>query len=230
MTGRLYSFLAEKCPEDRMPGKHWVWTSLVANAKRIATLIVLANQHAGRLESTTLTDSYLSLDIDNFPVADDELGSMSGCYLNYDSIRRSLIRAGMTETSFEKRYSQHRRSSRLNDAEPRRFYLYYPHKESASKTDIRRGFFEDLEQRVALGVPRDQHLLATELFDWPDHVDNQLGQLKFGEGRGATKQEKRYKHLCYMFESFFAVALAPRDNITQNPGFEWQLQLYSKKN
>jgi hypothetical protein len=33
-----------------------------------------------------------------------------------------------------------------------------------------------------------------------------------------------------MFELFFAVALEPSKNITNNPTCEWQLRLYSKRN
>jgi hypothetical protein len=33
-----------------------------------------------------------------------------------------------------------------------------------------------------------------------------------------------------MFETFYAVAIKPSENITENPGCEWQLQMYSSKN
>ena len=40
--------------------------------------------------------------------------------------------------------------------------------------------------------------------------------------------DKKFRHLSYMFETVFAVGLRQEDNITQNPGCEWQLELYGR--
>jgi hypothetical protein len=69
-----------------------------------------------------------------------------------------------------------------------------------------------------------------ELFDWTPEEESHLGNLSLGQGQGGTLIDKKFKHLCYMFESFYALALRHQDNITQNPGSEWRLGLYSKKN
>jgi hypothetical protein len=41
---------------------------------------------------------------------------------------------------------------------------------------------------------------------------------------------KRSKHVYFMFELFFVVALEPSKNITNNPICERQLRLYSERN
>ena len=55
-----------------------------------------------------------------------------------------------------------------------------------------------------------------------------LGALKLGKNSAGTLQDKKAKHLCYMFELFAAICIEPSQNITMNPGCEWQLQLYTK--
>jgi hypothetical protein len=66
---------------------------------------------------------------------------------------------------------------------------------------------------------------ALHPFEWSQQEDSYLSILSFGKGQGGTLIDKRFKHNCYMFESFYAVALRKEDNITQNPGCEWQLGL-----
>ena len=70
------------------------------------------------------------------------------------------------------------------------------------------------------------------MFEWSDFNDCYLSKLKLdGDdgSAGGTIQDKRFKHLCYLFETFYAVAINPHHNITQNPGCEWQLRMYSNK-
>jgi hypothetical protein len=45
-------------------------------------------------------------------------------------------------------------------------------------------------------------------------------------GGSSTIRDKLYRHICYMFETFYACSIEPEKNITQNPGCEWQLCLY----
>ena len=68
-----------------------------------------------------------------------------------------------------------------------------------------------------------------DMFEWSETDDCHLNNLKLDGGAGGTLQDKKFKHLCYMFETFYALAINPHDNITQNPGCEWQLRLYSNK-
>ena len=73
-----------------------------------------------------------------------------------------------------------------------------------------------------------EKMQVLELFNWSDEEEAHLGNLTLGDANGGTLADKKFKHPCYMFETFYAVALGPYDNITQNPGCEWQLQLYTK--
>jgi hypothetical protein len=58
-----------------------------------------------------------------------------------------------------------------------------------------------------------------------------LTQLPYRSEGGGSLAFKKYKHVCFMFELFFAVALVEpsKKNITNNPTCEWQLRLYSKR-
>jgi hypothetical protein len=71
---------------------------------------------------------------------------------------------------------------------------------------------------------------VVDLFDWGREEESHLGNLLLGKGHGRTLTDKKFKHPCYMFETFYAATLRHLDNITQNPGCEWQLGLYSPKN
>jgi hypothetical protein len=189
---------------------------------------VLADQHAAGLEKRGFMESYLSSNMDNFPVVDDDTGSHAGSYLNSDKIRQKLIRAGMTETEFKKRWVQHQQDSLLRKAEPIMFYQLYLASQSAHKSNISEGVFADAEQRIGFAVANENRLPVTELFPWRDSDNVNLGDLAYAVGRASTVQLKRFKHLCYMFELFYAVGINPDDNITQNPGCEWQIRFFGK--
>jgi hypothetical protein len=49
-------------------------------------------------------------------------------------------------------------------------------------------------------------------------MESHLGNLSLGKGQGGSLIDKKFKHLCYMFESFYAVALRQEDNITRTQG------------
>ena len=52
------------------------------------------------------------------------------------------------------------------------------------------------------------------LFDWSVDEIGRFGQLSYGSNGGGTVFDKKVKHLCYLFELFYAVAIRPSDNIT----------------
>jgi hypothetical protein len=49
--------------------------------------------------------------------------------------------------------------------------------------------------------------------DWWSHVK----KLPYISEGGGSLASKKHKHVCFMFELFFAVSLEPRENITNNP-------------
>ena len=59
----------------------------------------------------------------------------------------------------------------------------------------------------------------------PEEEEHELGLLK-GVNTRDTLNEKKYRHLCYLSESAYALAVSDTMNISSNPGFEWQLRYY----
>jgi hypothetical protein len=43
-----------------------------------------------------------------------------------------------------------------------------------------------------------------------------------------TLLHHQYKHICYCFETAFALAIEPRKNMTMNPMMEWQLHYFGE--
>jgi hypothetical protein len=112
----------------------------------------------------------------------------------------------------------------------RNMYRKYPHQRVANTVPDRYGAFQDLQQRMALGVRKSDIKAVTELFDFsPLHMER-LSKLQYGLNQAGTLVDNQYKNICYLFELLYATAIRPRDNTTQNPGCGWQLrqQLYSR--
>ena len=63
------------------------------------------------------------------------------------------------------------------------------------------------------------------MFDWSEEELYGLSQLK-GVAIRDTLEDKKYKHMCYLFEAAYALAIEPRRNISGNPGCEWQLNYF----
>ncbi|KAG7368977.1 hypothetical protein IV203_031720 [Nitzschia inconspicua] len=164
---------------------------------------------------------------------DEDIGAMDGSYLTADTLRQLLIRAGFAEQGFNRSWVELCRASFLKDVGTRNRpqYQLSPH-ESVSEDQVpnRRGTFQQLEQRSGLGVRKADRARVLALFKWTEIDEAHLGKLLYGDGRAGTLDFKKYMHICFMFELFFAVALEPSRNITENPTCEWQLRLYSKMN
>jgi hypothetical protein len=86
---------------------------------------------------------------------------------------------------------------------------------------FKRGILDQLQRRteVSFGKSHKRHKSAmVEFIDWSPEEESCLSTFSPGKEQGGT--------LTNMFGSFYAVALRQEDNITQNPGCEWQLGLY----
>jgi hypothetical protein len=84
---------------------------------------------------------------------------------------------------------------------------------------------------MAMGMRKSDCSRILQLFNWTEIDEATLTELPpYRSEGGGSLSSKKYKHACYMFELFFAVALEPSKNITNNPTCEWQLRLYSKRN
>jgi hypothetical protein len=140
-----------------------------------------------------------------------------------------LFRSGMTVQGYGHRWKEHERASLLACVQTmwRNMYRKYPHQRVANTVPDRDGTFQDLQQRMALGVRKSDKKAVTEFFDFSPLDMEKLSKLQYGLNQAGTLVDKQYKNICYLFELLYAIAIRPRDNTTQNPGCEWQLRLYS---
>jgi hypothetical protein len=132
------------------------------------------------------------------------------------------VRSGQTTAGFEKRQREHEKSSRLQDSatKSRLFYHSNPHPTVADSVGGKRGVWSDLEQVVGIGVAWHQRQSVIDLFDWTESEKQFLARLRDGAEGGLSCESKQYKHLCYLFETCFAVAISPQMNVTMKPTCE----------
>ena len=64
-------------------------------------------------------------------------------------------------------------------------------------------------------------------FHWNDVENSELGSLN-GNGNRQRLNHNKYRYLCYIFETAYALAIEPSKNISSSAGCEWQLQFYGK--
>lgn len=234
IKARLPLFLKTRLPEDNLglhPGQHWVWEAFVSHLTRIACLIVMSDLQAPGLETRKDSECLLADPQENFKVVEgSEYVHCDGCYLHVDWNRRAFRRAGQTVIGFAKRNGQHERASHLNEDKTmnRAFYRTYPHQSARERCPCADGTFEDLKQVVGIGMERIKMTAIANLFVWGDKELQELDKLKWSTSEPGSPQSKKYKQICYLTETAFAVAIAPEWNITQNPTCEWQLKYYGK--
>ena len=89
------------------------------------------------------------------------------------------------------------------------------------------GTFGQSEQLIGIGIRKDNIDGIVDQFEWCDFELKGLTEL-CGSGSRTSLIQKKYRHLCYLFESAYALAIEQRRNISGNPGFEWQLKFYGK--
>ena len=88
------------------------------------------------------------------------------------------------------------------------------------------GTFQDLKQRVGLGMDRSKRDDILALFDWSDEEEKNLQRLPWKSSRPDNLENRKLKHLSYLFEATYAVGICPSMNVTQNPTSEWELGYY----
>ena len=145
-----------------------------------------------------------------------------------DDKRGTIIRAGMSENECKIRYEQHIKISYLTGApdKHRQLYLSYPHETVANQAEGRKGKFSDLSQLVGIGMLREKKTDILALFDWNDNEISELKKPSWKGGRPDILENRKYRHLAYLFEAVYAVSIAPGVNTTQNPTGEWELRYY----
>ena len=111
------------------------------------------------------------------------------------------------------------------------------HSDCPSKTINRpgmksqKGHFENLEQRIAIGIPIGHSVAGLlELLEVTERDNKNINQAnpRMKDGVKPTLADKQRWALHYMMECLYQLCLAPADNISSNPGWEQFLRFYGK--
>ena len=152
-----------------------------------------------------------------------------GNYLCLDSRRSKIIRSGAASTGMKKRWKEHLTCSMLNSESDKdsKFYSSYPNMnckaEDMPSEKTVKGRFQQITQLMGIGFDKRKMSNVLGLFDWSNDEEMHLSSLSMN---GGTQDSKKYKHLCYLCELAYALCISPQDNISSNPGCEWQLCYY----
>ena len=84
------------------------------------------------------------------------------------------------------------------------------------------GNYQQWGKLIGIGLNMKNITSTVELFYWSFEELKGFNILKAVATRD-TLDDKTYKHICYLFESAYALDIEPRRNILGNPGCEWQL-------
>ena len=88
---------------------------------------------------------------------------------------------------------------------------------------IVKGNFQQIVQLMGIGFHKRNMNNVLSLFDWTDEEEKHLKDLSMC---GGNQNSKKYKHLCYLCELAYALCISLSNNISSNPGCEWQLRYY----
>jgi hypothetical protein len=243
IAGRLPSHLQKRVKDTRKHG-HFCWKWVRQNLERISAIMLLQHHVTyDDLDYMNLQDNELCLLSPPNPqthlsALHEATKDLEGCYLYYNKARGTFVRSGKVvgkTRSFEKRNAEHATSSLMQQegSYGSKFYRSYASKNATDvPRDIRRGCFEQLECLVAFGFSRTavkaRLLVATEgvnnIFSWDSACINGLQKLNFREG---TPLEDKQLHMVgYLAELCYDLALAPKDNVSESPGFETPLGIF----
>lgn len=209
--------------ESTKQGLHWAWRWAEDNINAMAAIIVYFG-HAKVDMASAGVDTTL-LHPAKFNNVDKDNEELEGVYLYMDADdNNKIIRSGKVfGRSFKKRHAEHHKAAQLKRPEDRKkkFYQTYPLKtvHNPVADSIRRGYFDNLRQVVALAVDRRRPswrlaLQDGKIFVWPREVVEQLKKKK------RNIEIEMMDALTLLIENAYDVCIAPRDNVSTSPGFE----------
>ena len=240
---RFKKYIMVRIPTDRvdlMPGKHWVWSSFASKLKKIAAIMILSYHITDYDNSMTRSDEEDPLSKEIMFTSVDKMIKNSLCsdfdgnYLCLDSRRALIIRSGTANSGMKRRWKEHVSSSMLNNEKDKRskFYLPYPNKncieENLPSKELTKGNFQQIEQLMGIGFIKRNMSRIINLFDWETNEEEKLNTLSMNS-KAMTMNDRKYRHLCYLFELAYGICIAPKYNISSNPGCEWQLRYYGQE-
>ena len=209
--------------------KHWSFEWAAKNLHCIAAIMarydLIKNDVLALDESATLLRSctkFIKVGVDQ--------ANMHGAYLYFDTNDEKWIRSGKTTGNpFSKRNAAHARSAKQSILTST-FYRRYPSIErnvEQTCASSRKGYFENLEQYVALGFEignsRVEKILTNitqgeSMFLFSKEEIQSITKMK---KRGVnTWESKCVDVIAYLIELAFDIAISPLDNVSDNPGFE----------
>jgi hypothetical protein len=209
-----------------------------ANLARAAAVSVLFGHIKADLRCATPASCLLA-GIRSFLPAAGANALLELAYLYNDTNDEQHIRSGKTvgeNRNFGVRHPEHAEGSKLASVESRKsaFYTYYPDCEAPNANDaVRRGYFQNLRQLVAVGLDRSNAAAvdalvapANGILDWPADVLQYVAKVKFA---GCTTLVQKQLHMVgYLFELHYELLLAPRHDVSSNPGFETCLGVFGR--
>ena len=134
----------------------------------------------------------------------------NGSYLFEDSTRGTLIRAGTSEQEFDERMKTHRADSFLRKPlfqQRRLYHQWYQDRSIFQEVEGRKGVFQDIHQRVWIGMDRNNRDETLSLFGWSEEEKKQLRMLPWKSSYKDSLANRKYRHLCCLFEAVYAIAL-----------------------
>ena len=207
---------------DLQVRRHWVWNSFKAKVKKISAIMILSGHiiNFERLQFRLEDDNLLNF-VNSFTTLSnsDDSQDCDGNYVVVDTTRSLVIRSGAAEVGIMRRWQEHSKAFLLKEHKNRtnKFYSSYPSQLVTDKDlldgDHVKGTFEDLSVRVGIGMKRKNKEQLVSMFQW-NHIE--LGQLISLTGTAGRTSliDKQYRHLCYMFELAYALAIEPSKNIS----------------
>jgi hypothetical protein len=157
---------------------------------------------------------------------------LDGCYLVVeDSERKQIIRSGAATVGLLKRWEGHKTAASLRTscAKASTFYMSYPAESVSKKINCHKGSFDQLIQLCGVAFDRRLRNQIIDLFEWNQIEVQELGKLSASLAERQSMEDKKYRHIIYLFEVAYAIALKPTDNVSSNPGCEWQLRYFGRE-
>ena len=103
----------------------------------------------------------------------------------------------------------------------------YPMSNVECSIESRRVEFDDLKQICCLGMEKNKLESIINLFEWNKEEVMYLEKLSMkGNDEPNILNDKKYRHLTYLFELAYSLAIAPGKNRTNNPTGECQLKYF----
>ena len=236
LQARLIARLAVHVQQRLPPTKHNHWCLLwfKKNIPIVSATMVVLNHVKFDLTCLGGNDCLLSIQ-NNFRFASNSEGDLEGCYLYFDRNQSVWVRSGkVTGRSFTTRHDEHKKASK-NEHESQ-FYAWFPSNDGSGLTSNieRRGWFENLDQNVAVGIDRTvdgvMRLLTADrdteqgFLRFENEFKNKIEKVSFNGARNI--QDKQMHMVAYLFELAYDIALGSTNNASTSPGFETPMGVF----